>query len=57
MVFVHLTASVPETQPGVHGARRGRLSDYGVQLREKRVRRIYGVLESNSVTTIKKLHV
>jgi small subunit ribosomal protein S4 len=32
--------------PGMHGARRGRLSDYGVQLREKqRVRRIYGVLE------------
>lgn len=36
----------PETAPGVHGARRGRLSDYGVQLREKqKVRRIYGVLE------------
>ena len=37
-----------ETQPGQHGAgaRRGRLSDYGVQLREKqKVRRIYGVLE------------
>lgn len=33
--------------PGVHGAsRRGRLSDYGTQLREKmKVRRIYGVLE------------
>lgn len=32
--------------PGVHGARRGRLSDYGVQLREKqKVRRTYGVLE------------
>jgi small subunit ribosomal protein S4 len=30
----------------VHGARRGRLSDYGVQLREKqKVRRMYGVLE------------
>tara|TARA_R110000868_G_scaffold159_2_gene1484 strand:+ start:29141 stop:29644 length:504 start_codon:yes stop_codon:yes gene_type:complete len=30
----------------MHGARRGRLSDYGVQLREKqKVRRIYGVLE------------
>ena len=24
-----------ETAPGVHGLRRGRLSDYGVQLREK----------------------
>ncbi|GAB56786.1 small subunit ribosomal protein S4 [Glaciecola punicea ACAM 611] len=32
--------------PGQHGARRGRLSDYGVQLREKqKVRRMYGVLE------------
>jgi len=35
-----------ETAPGMHGVRRGRLSDYGVQLREKqKVRRIYGVLE------------
>lgn len=35
-----------ETIPGQHGARRGRLSDYGVQLREKqKVRRMYGVLE------------
>lgn len=35
-----------ETIPGQHGARRGRLSDYGVQLREKqKVRRIYGILE------------
>jgi len=35
-----------ETAPGVHGQRRGRLSDYGVQLREKqKVRRLYGVLE------------
>ncbi len=32
--------------PGQHGHRRGRLSDYGVQLREKqKVRRTYGVLE------------
>ena len=32
--------------PGQHGARKARLSDYGVQLREKqKVRRIYGVLE------------
>ncbi len=32
--------------PGQQGQRRGRLSDYGVQLREKqKVRRIYGVLE------------
>jgi small subunit ribosomal protein S4 len=35
-----------EAAPGQHGARRGRLSDYGTQLREKqKVRRIYGVLE------------
>ena len=35
-----------ESAPGQHGARRGRLSDYGVQLREKqKVRRMYGVLE------------
>ncbi|WP_369600965.1 30S ribosomal protein S4 [Hahella sp. SMD15-11] len=35
-----------ETVPGQHGARRSRLSDYGLQLREKqKVRRIYGVLE------------
>lgn len=32
--------------PGQHGARKGRLTDYGVQLREKqKVKRIYGVLE------------
>lgn len=36
----------PESIPGQHAARRSRLSDYGVQLREKqKVRRIYGVLE------------
>lgn len=35
-----------ETAPGQHGQRRGRLSDYGVQLREKqKVRRMYGILE------------
>lgn len=35
-----------ETAPGQHGQRRGRLSDYGLQLREKqKVRRTYGVLE------------
>ncbi|MDO8954995.1 MAG: 30S ribosomal protein S4 [Gammaproteobacteria bacterium] len=34
------------TPPGQHGARRTRLSEYGVQLREKqKVKRIYGVLE------------
>jgi len=40
------TKCKPESLPGHHGARRGRLSDYGVQLREKqKVRRMYGVLE------------
>lgn len=35
-----------EKSPGQHGDRKGRLSDYGVQLREKqKLRRIYGVLE------------
>lgn len=35
-----------ESVPGQHGQRRGRLSDYGTQLREKqKVRRMYGVLE------------
>ncbi|MGN0908239.1 MAG: 30S ribosomal protein S4 [Succinivibrio sp.] len=35
-----------DTAPGQHGANKTRLSDYGVQLREKqKVRRIYGVLE------------
>ena len=35
-----------DTVPGQHGQRRGRLSDYGLQLREKqKVRRTYGVLE------------
>ncbi len=35
-----------EVPPGGHGQRRTRLSDYGVQLREKqKLRRMYGVLE------------
>ena len=35
-----------ETIPGQHGRRRGRISDFGIQLREKqKVRRIYGVME------------
>lgn len=34
------------TAPGMHGQKRGRLSDYAAQLREKqKLRRIYGVLE------------
>ena len=35
-----------ERPPGMHGARRGRLTDYALQLREKqKLRRMYGVLE------------
>src|SRR5438105_7497920 len=35
-----------EYVPGMHGQGRQKLSDYGVQLREKqKVKRIYGVLE------------
>ena len=35
-----------DSVPGQHGNRRTRLSDYGLQLREKqKIRRIYGVLE------------
>ena len=35
-----------KSAPGQHGARRGRLSDYGNQLREKqKLKRIYGILE------------
>jgi small subunit ribosomal protein S4 len=35
-----------DQQPGQHGSKRGRLSDYATQLREKqKMRRIYGVLE------------
>ena len=41
--------------PGQHGVRRGRLSDYAVQLREKqKVRRIYGVLEKQFRNYYKK---
>ncbi len=44
-----------ESQPGQHGQSRGRLSDYGVQLREKqKVRRVYGVLEKQFRNYYKK---
>ena len=44
-----------ETAPGMHGHRRARASDYGVQLREKqKVRRIYGVLEKQFRNYYKK---
>lgn len=45
-VRAHENKCRSEKAPGMHGERRGRLSDYGTQLREKqKVRRIYGVLE------------
>ena len=44
-----------ESAPGQHGQRRGRLSDYAVQLREKqKVRRLYGVLEKQFRNYYKK---
>lgn len=44
-----------EQPPGVHGAGRGRLSEFGLQLREKqKVRRIYGVLEKQFRNYYKK---
>jgi len=44
-----------EKVPGQHGDRRSRLSDYGVQLREKqKVRRMYGVLEKQFRNYFKK---
>ena len=44
-----------DNPPGEHGARRTRLSDYAVQLREKqKVRRIYGVLEKQFRNYYKK---
>jgi len=43
---VRLIPSANWRHLGQHGARRGRLTDYGLQLREKqKLRRIYGVLE------------
>jgi len=44
-----------ESIPGQHGQRRSRLSDYGVQLREKqKVRRMYGILEKQFRNYYKK---
>lgn len=44
-----------DTAPGQHGARKPRLSDYGLQLREKqKVRRLYGVLEKQFSNYYKK---
>lgn len=44
-----------DTPPGVHGARRGRETEHGVQLRAKqKVKRIYGVLEKQFENYFKK---
>ena len=44
-----------DNAPGQHGLRRGRLSDYAVQLREKqKVRRLYGILEKQFRNYYKK---
>lgn len=42
----HKSKCRADSVPGQHGAKRGRLSDYGLQLRAKQmIRRFYGVLE------------
>ena len=44
-----------DTAPGQHGARRGRETGHGIQLREKqKVKRIYGVLERQFENYFKK---
>ncbi|QJC29107.1 30S ribosomal protein S4 [Enterobacteriaceae endosymbiont of Plateumaris rustica] len=44
-----------EQFPGQHGMKKSRLSDYGIQLREKqKVRRIYGILEKQFHNYYKK---
>src|SRR3990167_4299862 len=44
-----------DTAPGQHGARRGRETEHGIQLREKqKVRRIYGILERQFKNYFKK---
>jgi len=41
-----------QTAPGQHGAKRGKLSGYGTQLREKqKVKRFYGILETQFRST------
>lgn len=44
-----------DTPPGQHGARRGRVTEHGIQLGEKqKVRRIYGILERQFENYFKK---
>ena len=55
-IRTHDSKCKSETVPGQHGrTRRPRISDYGVQLREKqKVRRIYGVMEKQFKTYYKQ---
>ncbi len=51
----HKSKCKAEKLPGQHGDKRPRLSDYGVQLREKqKIRRLYGVLEKQFRNYYKK---
>jgi small subunit ribosomal protein S4 len=44
-----------DVAPGMHGARRGRETEYGTQMREKqKVKRIYGILERQFSNYFKK---
>ncbi len=44
-----------QTAPGQHGAKRGKLSGYGTQLREKqKVKRFYGILETQFRSTYER---
>ena len=44
-----------KSAPGQHGARRGKLSDFGTQLREKqKLKRIFGLLEKQFSSTFQK---
>lgn len=51
----HKSKCKSEKQPGQHGDKRPRLSDYGVQLREKqKIRRFYGIMEKQFHTYYQK---
>ncbi|KTD45689.1 30S ribosomal protein S4 [Legionella rubrilucens] len=51
----HKSKCKSEKLPGQHGGNRPRLSDYGLQLREKqKIRRLYGVLEKQFRNYYKK---
>ena len=54
-VRAHNSKCKSEKLPGQHGDKKPRLSDYGLQLREKqKIRRIYGVLEKQFRNYYKK---